>query len=89
MANAKRCIPRDKARRAAEATLPPIVGREWVGEDPVSQEGWAKLGDGFAASVVAGEGAIDPYAQPPGGHLRLFWREKKYQLLFLVETSHA
>jgi len=66
MANAKRCIPRDKARRAAEAALPPIVGRGWVGEDRVGKKGWAELGDGFAASVVAGEGAIDPYERSCG-----------------------
>ena len=53
MANAKRCILRDKARRAAEAALPPIIGRGWVGEDRVGKEGGAELGDGFVASVVA------------------------------------
>ncbi len=41
--------------------LPPIVGRGWVGEDRVSKKGRAKLGDGVAASVLAGEGAINPY----------------------------
>ncbi len=61
MANAKRWQLQDKARRAAEAALPPIVGRGWVGEDRVGKEGWAKLGDGFPASVVAGKGAINPY----------------------------
>ena len=31
-----------------------------MGEDRVGKKGWAELGDGFAASVVAGEGAIGP-----------------------------
>jgi hypothetical protein len=64
--NAKRCIPRDKAWHAAKVALPPIVGRGWVGGDRVGQEGWAKLGNGFAASVVAGKGAIDPYKRSCG-----------------------
>ena len=66
MANAKRCIPRDKARRTAKAMLPPIVGRGWVGEDRVGKEGGAELGNGFVASMVAGEGAIDPYERSCG-----------------------
>ncbi len=66
MANAKRCIPRDKARLAAKAVLPPIIGIGWVGEDRVGKEGGAELGDGFVASVVADEGAINPYEQSCG-----------------------
>ncbi len=54
------------AQLAAETALPPIFGRGWVGEDQVSEKGWAELGDGFAASVVAGEGVIDPYEQSCG-----------------------
>ena len=56
----------DKARRAAEAAVPPIVGRGWVGEDRVGKEGGAELGNGFVASVVAGKGPIDPYEQSCG-----------------------
>ena len=65
MANAKRWALQGKARPAAEAALPPIVGRGWVGEDQVGKKGRAKLGDGVAASVVAGEGAINPSGIPP------------------------
>ncbi len=57
---------RFKARHAPKAALPPIVGRGWMGEDRVGKKGWAELGDGFAASVVAGEGAIDPYERSCG-----------------------
>jgi hypothetical protein len=32
----------------------------------VGKKGWAELGDGVAASVVAGEGAINPYEQSCG-----------------------
>jgi hypothetical protein len=46
--------------------LPPIVGRGWVGEDQVGKKGRAELGDGIAAAVVAGKGAIDPYKQSCG-----------------------
>jgi hypothetical protein len=63
--NAKRCSLRSKARHAAKAALPPIIGRGWVGEDRVGKKGWAELGNGIAASVVAGEGAIDPSGIPP------------------------
>ncbi len=66
MANAKRWRLRGKARPAAKAAPPPIVGRGWVGEDRVRKKGWAELGDGVAASVVAGEGAINPYKQSCG-----------------------
>jgi hypothetical protein len=31
----------------------------------VGKKGWAKLGDGIVASVVAGKGAIDPTGIPP------------------------
>jgi hypothetical protein len=31
----------------------------------VGKKGWAELGNGFAASVVAGKGAIDPSGIPP------------------------
>ena len=65
MANAKRWRLRGKARPAAKAALPPIVGRGWVGEDQVGKKGQAKLGNGVAASVVADEGAIDPLGIPP------------------------
>ncbi len=34
-----------------------------MGEDQVGKKGRAELGNGVAASVVAGEGAIDPYEQ--------------------------
>ncbi len=37
-----------------------------MGEDQVGKKGWAELGDGFATSVVAGEGAINPYEQSCG-----------------------
>jgi hypothetical protein len=47
------------ARRATEAALPPIVGG-WEGDDLVGEKGWAKLGDGLAAPVVTGKGAIVP-----------------------------
>jgi hypothetical protein len=63
MASAKCCQLRSKARRAANAVLPPIVRRGWVGEDQVGKKGWAKLGDGIAASVVACKGAIEPFAK--------------------------
>ncbi len=65
MANAKRLRLQGKARPAAEAALPPIIGRGWVGEDQVGKKGWAKLGNGIAASVVASEGAINPLGIPP------------------------
>ena len=38
-----------------------------MGEDQVGKNGRAKLGDGVAASVVAGEGAINPFAKRSGG----------------------
>ncbi len=66
MANAKRWRLQGKAQPAAKAALPPIVGRGWVGEDRVGKKGWAELSDGFAASLVAGEGAIDPYKRSCG-----------------------
>jgi hypothetical protein len=50
---------------ATKAALPPIVGRRWVGEDRVGKKGRAELGDGVAASVVAGKDAIDPLGIPP------------------------
>jgi hypothetical protein len=65
MVNAKHCLPRSNARHAAKTALPPIIGRRWVGEDQVGKKGRAKLGDGIAASVVAGEGAINPLGIPP------------------------
>jgi hypothetical protein len=65
MANAKRWRLQGKAWPAAEAALPPIVGRGWVGEDQVGKKGWAELGDSVAASVVAGKGAIYPSGIPP------------------------
>ncbi len=65
MTNAKRWRLQDKARPAAKAALPPIVGRGWVGEDQVSKKGRVKLGNGVDASVVASEGAIDPLGIPP------------------------
>ncbi len=37
-----------------------------MGEDRVGKKGWAELGDGFVASVVASEGAIDLYEQSCG-----------------------
>jgi hypothetical protein len=37
-----------------------------VGEDQVDKEEGAELGNGFVASVVAGEGAIDPYERSCG-----------------------
>ncbi len=37
-----------------------------MGEDRVGKKGWAELGDGFAASVVAGEGANNPYERSCG-----------------------
>jgi hypothetical protein len=39
-----------------------------VGEDRVGKKGWAELGNGVAAFVVAGKGAIDPY-EPSCGHV--------------------
>jgi hypothetical protein len=50
--------------------LPPIVGRGWVGEDQVCKKGWVELGNGVATSVVAGEGAINPFAKRSGGLTR-------------------
>jgi hypothetical protein len=38
-----------------------------VGEDQVSKKGWAELGDGVVASVVACKGAIEPFAKQSGG----------------------
>ncbi len=38
-----------------------------MGEDRVGKKGWAELGDGVAASVVACEGAIEPFAKRSGG----------------------
>ena len=35
------------------------------GENRAGNEGLAELGDGIAAPVVAGEGAIDPADLPP------------------------
>jgi hypothetical protein len=63
--NAKRCSLHSKARHAAKAALPPIVGRGWVGEDQVGKKGQAELGNGVATSVVAGKGAINPLGIPP------------------------
>jgi hypothetical protein len=65
MANAKLWRLRGKAWPAAKVALPPIIGRGWVGEDRVGKKGWAELGNGVAASVVAGKGAIDPSGIPP------------------------
>jgi hypothetical protein len=65
MVNAKRSWLRSKAWHVAEAALPPIFGRGWVGEDRVGKKGRAELGDGIAASVVAGEGAINSLGIPP------------------------
>jgi hypothetical protein len=65
MVDAKCWLMHSKARHAAEAALPPIVGRGWVGEAQVGKKGRAELGDGIAASVVAGKGAIDPSGIPP------------------------
>ncbi len=48
---------------AAVAPPPVVVGREGV--DQVGNEGQAELGNGIAASVVAGKGAIDPSGIPP------------------------
>ncbi len=60
-----------RARRVAEAVLPPILVRGWMGEDQVSKKGWAKLGDGLVAPEVTGEGAINPWqlylVAPVGG----------------------
>ena len=39
---------------------PPMLGSREEGEDRAGTEGRAKLGDGFATPVGAGEGAIDP-----------------------------
>jgi hypothetical protein len=50
-----------QARHAAEAALPPIIGRGWVGEDQVSKKEWAKLGDGLVAPEKTGKGAINPW----------------------------
>ncbi len=37
-----------------------------MGEDQVSKKGRAELGNGIAASVIAGKGAIDPYERSCG-----------------------
>ena len=50
-----------RARRAAGAALPPIVGRGWVGEDQVGKKGWAELSDGLVTPEVTGKGAINPW----------------------------
>ncbi len=65
MVNAKRCLLHSKARLAAKASLPPIVGRGWVEEEQVSKKGRVELGNGVAASVVAGKGAINFLGIPP------------------------
>jgi hypothetical protein len=48
---------------AALAPPPVVVGGEGV--DQAGNERQAKLGDGVAAYVVAGKGAIDPAELPP------------------------
>jgi hypothetical protein len=48
---------------AAVAPSPVVVGGEGV--DQAGDEGQAKLGDGIAASEVAGKGAINPAEIPP------------------------
>jgi hypothetical protein len=58
---AKRWSPQSiaRARCADDVALPPIVGG-WEGDDQVSEKGRAELGDGLAALVVMGKGAIVP-----------------------------
>jgi hypothetical protein len=53
------------AARCSAAVAPPpvVVGGE--GGERAGDEGRAKLGDGVATFVVAGEGAIDPAELPP------------------------
>jgi hypothetical protein len=53
-----------RARLATKAVLSPIVGG-WEGDDQVGEKGQAEFGDGLAAPVVTGEGAIVPW-QPWG-----------------------
>ena len=46
---------------------PPMLRSGEEGEDRAGTEGRAKLGDGFATPVGAGEGAIDPTERADGG----------------------
>jgi hypothetical protein len=53
------------AARCFAAVAPPPVVVSGEGVDQIGREARTKLGDGVAASLVAGEGAIDPLWLPP------------------------
>ncbi len=63
MPNAGDCVPKHGMPPRWRSS--PSLVEGGVGENQIGKKGWAELGDGVAASVVAGKGAINPSGIPP------------------------